>query len=312
MSVNPPEARNTSSKELLLVVMHSSQDEALAEAISDLLKSALGLVSGQIRRHSEGHWPAGTKSQAAFPEELKASKLVVGLITPRSLASSSLMFDLGARWGAGLPVTLLLAEVRPDDLAGALHFVDTQIIVDETSLQQFIESVSKPLALRLQNPQLYSHHRAWVRQLAGELLNEVQPTMAKPAASESAIPQAGLYLSVERTPPEQVIEVKATIPIKVFRVEYMLTNEMCIVGENVELEGDILSVPLKHALIMKMWNTRRFDMNPNDRSGPAKIAVTISANGKLRQCVLPVQMEHGLIDSTVFPKLTGSKNFEGG
>jgi hypothetical protein len=309
VSVIRPETSNT-GKELLILIAHRSEDEAVAEAIADLLKSSLGLISRQIQRHAVAG-NAGVNAQALFPEELKSAKVVVGVITADSLNSPALMFEMGARWGAGLPLALLLAGVSGGDLTGAVRLVDARNIVGEGSLQQFLEGISKQLGLGLQNPQSYAHHLDWVKQLACQIPNDTRTTIPEPVLSPSTMPQSRMFVSVERTPPEQVIEVKATTPIKVFRVEYMLQNEMCIVGENVALEGDAVSVALKHELIMKVWNTRRVDMNPQDRSGPAKIGVTISANGKLRQCVLPVQMEHGLIDSAVFPRLTGSKTFDG-
>jgi hypothetical protein len=46
--------------------------------------------------------PVGVDTQVKLREEVNAAKVVVGLITPSSLNSHYVMFELGARWGANL------------------------------------------------------------------------------------------------------------------------------------------------------------------------------------------------------------------
>jgi len=116
-------------------------------------------------------------------------------------------------------------------------------------------------------------------------------------------------LVAEGTPPSQKIKLAASIPVKIVRLEYMLSNETCIVGEGVVLEGEAVEIPLNHDLLRKVWNVPRSDRNPYDHSGPAKIGVTVSAGGKARQYVLPVQMENVMLNNTMYAKVIGSKTF---
>ena len=91
----------------------------------------------------------------------------------------------------------------------------------------------------------------------------------------------------------------------------MLNNETCVAAEDISLEGKTAQIPLNHNLIRKIWNVPRSDRNDYDHSGPAKIGVTVSAGGKLRQHVLPVQMESVFLDSTAYARIVGSKTFVG-
>jgi hypothetical protein len=121
-----------------------------------------------------------------------------------------------------------------------------------------------------------------------------------------------ITLSAEGPPPSQKLKLIANQPIFVERVEYMLSNETCIAGEDVSLEGETVETPINDSLFLKVWNTPRPDRNHSDHSGPAKIGVTISANGKSRQFILPVQMEFLMQGNTAYRKIIGSKTFHGG
>lgn len=118
-----------------------------------------------------------------------------------------------------------------------------------------------------------------------------------------------LTLAAEGTPPSQTIRVTASAPVEITRLEYMLSNETCIVGEDVSLSGKSVEIPLSHDLIRKVWNVPRSDRNNYDHSGPAKLAVTASVGGKIHQYVLPVQMESIVLSNTAYSKIVGSKTF---
>lgn len=74
----------TSTKELSatllglrIFISHSSKDRVLAEALTDLIKSALGLVSTQIRCSSvDGHrLPVGVNTESKLREEVNQREL---------------------------------------------------------------------------------------------------------------------------------------------------------------------------------------------------------------------------------------------
>ena len=118
-----------------------------------------------------------------------------------------------------------------------------------------------------------------------------------------------LSLSVEGMAPSQVLRLSSNCPIVVSHLEYMLSNETCIVAQDVLFHGEKLDVPLSHDAIRKVWNTPRSDQNNYDHSGPARIGVTVACDGKTRQYILPVQMESVFLNSTMYSRLVGSKTF---
>ena len=83
-------------------VSHSSVDALIAEAFIDLLRSALGIKADEIRCTSVPGYklPAGVDSNEQLRREVFESTVFVALLSPQSLQSTYVMFELGARWGA--------------------------------------------------------------------------------------------------------------------------------------------------------------------------------------------------------------------
>jgi UDP-3-O-acyl-N-acetylglucosamine deacetylase len=105
--------------------------------------------------------------------------------------------------------------------------------------------------------------------------------------------------------------VIANRPVEVSRVEYMLTSEATIAAEDVSMKGDKVEIPINDGSVLKLWNTPRADRNHYDHSGPAKIAVTVSADGDTSQYILPVQMESRMQNNAALRAIVASKTFYG-
>ena len=122
-------------------------------------------------------------------------------------------------------------------------------------------------------------------------------------------------LQAEGAPPSQFIIVKAGVSVTVSQIDYMTTNDTCIVSEALSLSGLSIRVPVNQAQLTQLWNTPRPDRNNYDHSGPAKIGITVSVNRKTHHLVLPIQMSDEMLSTAqgnmMFRKITGSKNFIG-
>ncbi len=175
---------------LLVFISHSSKDRALAEALTDLLKSALGLFSTQIRCSS-------VDGQSKLREEVNAAKVVVGLVTPSSLTSSYVMFELGARWGADLFLAPLLAGVRANELSGPLGLLNALSAGDDAQLHQLLGDIAEQLGLPLQKTESYIRHVANVMKQAGGTPNTL------PTAPPPIVP------AVEKPPEPEIRQVGA-------------------------------------------------------------------------------------------------------
>lgn len=84
-----------------IFISHSSQDEKIAKALIELLMIALNIPADRIRCTSvKGHQlEPGASVEETLRREINESKAFIGLITPSSLHSTYVLFELGARWG---------------------------------------------------------------------------------------------------------------------------------------------------------------------------------------------------------------------
>lgn len=92
-------ADSPGEESILVLISHSSKDAPLAEALINLLRSGLGLLASQIRCSSVDGYrlPAGVNTGDKLRNEIKSAKVLIGLLTPNSLTSTYVLFELGAR-----------------------------------------------------------------------------------------------------------------------------------------------------------------------------------------------------------------------
>jgi hypothetical protein len=156
---------------LQIFISHSSKDVALAEALTDLLKLALGLVPAQIRCTSvDGHrLPVGVNTESELRDEVNDAKVLIGLVTPSSLSSSFVMFELGARWGANLFLAPVLAGINPSGLGGPLKLLNALSANSEAQVCQLLDDVSKRLGSQLPSVSSYLRHVSAVKRLADSI-----------------------------------------------------------------------------------------------------------------------------------------------
>jgi Hypothetical protein (DUF2513)/TIR domain len=97
-----------------IFVSHSKHDEEFARAVIELLIEALKIPRTHIRCASVvGHQLRGGMSiESKLRQEINASRVFLGLLTPKSLSSAYVMFELGARWGIKRYWYLLRAKGR--------------------------------------------------------------------------------------------------------------------------------------------------------------------------------------------------------
>jgi TIR domain len=152
---------------LLVFISHSSKDADLARVVVDLLTAGLGLLADQIRCSSvDGHrLPIGVNTESKLREEVNAAPVVIGLVTPNSLSSHYVMFELGARWGAEMFIAPLLAGVKTNELSGPLSLLNALSASNEAQLHQLLDNVSTRLNLPLQNTASYLRHLLAVKTL---------------------------------------------------------------------------------------------------------------------------------------------------
>jgi hypothetical protein len=176
-TAEPQSPEESSTDTLLVLISHSSKDAALALALIELLRAGLGLRPDQIRCSSVDGYrlPAGVNTDAQLQGEVNIAKVVIGLMTPHSLASPYVLFELGARWGARLPMIPLMVGVKPEDLRGPLSGINALSASVEAQLHQLLEDVRKPLSLALQSAAFYSRYVTAVQEEAERIAPSIVP-----------------------------------------------------------------------------------------------------------------------------------------
>jgi hypothetical protein len=154
--------------DILVLISHSSKDAVLASELTEFLRVGLALRPEQIRCSSVDGYrlPAGGHTETQLREEVNSTKVLIGLITPNSLSSPYVLFELGARWGAELPMLPLLAGMQPHEMRGPLSFLNALSASNEAQLHQLLSDISKLLSVPVQTPASYLRYLHTVKQKA--------------------------------------------------------------------------------------------------------------------------------------------------
>jgi hypothetical protein len=190
-----PETANVESSAktgILVLISHSGKDVDLASELTELLRAGIGLRAEQIRCSSVDGYrlPGGVNTEAQLRTEINAAEVLIGLITPNSLSSAYVLFELGARWGAGLFMIPLLASVKADEMRGPLSLLNALSCSSEGQLHQLLADVAKPLGLSVQSPASYLRYITAVKQKAVAISTVTAP---HPAAQEEMVFAESVY-----------------------------------------------------------------------------------------------------------------------
>ncbi|MGW8158424.1 MAG: toll/interleukin-1 receptor domain-containing protein [Desulfoprunum sp.] len=139
-------------------VSHSSADKLIAEAFIDLLRASLPLSAKDIRCTSVDGYklPAGTNSDEQLRQEVFEAKAFIALLSPQSIRSMYVMFELGARWGAKryfAPV--MVSGLTPSAIKAPLSAIHAVTGTSEGDVHQLIETLSERLEIESEKPAAY-------------------------------------------------------------------------------------------------------------------------------------------------------------
>lgn len=152
-------------------ISHSSLDADLAAKVVDLLRSALSLRPDLIRCSSVSGYrlPIGADSDEQLRNEVFAAKCFVGILSPASLQSTYVLFELGARWGAGKHLAPLLAGgMHARALKAPLAGLSALACADPAQVHQFVSDIGQLLGLRPEAPHIYQGQLEAVIRICGQ------------------------------------------------------------------------------------------------------------------------------------------------
>ena len=158
--VNPirmlvPEQRN---ENMQVFISHSSKDEVVAKRLVALLKAALNLPPSGIRCTSvDGHrLEVGADTESQLRRELIETRSFIGIISKSSMISAWVLFELGARWGAGKHLAPVLAPgAQVGLLKGPLSGLNALKCSSPAQLHQLIANIGRHLGITPNCPDSY-------------------------------------------------------------------------------------------------------------------------------------------------------------
>jgi DNA-binding CsgD family transcriptional regulator len=170
-------AYNQAMPELTLFVSHGSSDKELARLLVELFEKALKMPARQIRCSSVDGYrlPVGADTDEQLRREVFESRAFVGVITPVSVASAYVLFELGARWGAKKHLAPVLAQgADAASLGGPLRGINALKLHERSQVIQLLEDTAEHLELKLEPAASY--------QLAIDaVVTEAQKAIAAPS-----------------------------------------------------------------------------------------------------------------------------------
>jgi hypothetical protein len=202
-------------QDLDIFISHSSCDEPVAALLITFLRSALNLSAERIRCTSVNGFrlPAGISTNDRLREEIHNSRVFVALITPNSLQSAYVLFELGARWGAGKPLLPLLAcgaETR--HLKEPLSAFNALTCSNAAQLHQFVHELAEILSAQLASASVYQESiQALVEESSKPPVSPTITAASDPAGSQEYAasgldPSAVVLLAIWQLDSEQYFQ----------------------------------------------------------------------------------------------------------
>ena len=158
---------NPMKQGLQIFISHSSHDTDLAKQLIDLLRVALPIDPIGIRCTSVNGYrlEGGADANEQIRTEIWRARVFIGLLTPTSLASTYVLFELGARWGAKLQLKpLLAAGMHSGALRAPLSSLNALSCDHEEQVLQLIREIAQNLGIQAHHADSYlSNVRTLVR-----------------------------------------------------------------------------------------------------------------------------------------------------
>ena len=141
-----------------IFVSHSEIDSQFAGLLVGVLEKALNLKGNDILCTSvDGHrLPGGQSTDERLRSDTQDTKLMIGLITPNSMKSMYVGFELGARWGAQKPMIPLFAlgVTRREWRGPRITELDCSNV---SQVYQLVEEAANHLSISPNSPSVYAN-----------------------------------------------------------------------------------------------------------------------------------------------------------
>jgi AbiTii/TIR domain len=157
-SLDLPSTKVSGEHSMKIFVSHSGVDQKVAAAFVELIRDALRLSAKDIRCTSVNGYKlaAGTNADEQLRREVFEAEAFVALLSPESLRSIYVMFELGARWGAkGHLLPVMIGGLDPSYLKPPLSAIHAVAGTSESDLHQLLETLAEKLGVVAESPAVY-------------------------------------------------------------------------------------------------------------------------------------------------------------
>lgn len=130
-----------------IYISHASSDRDLVRSFVAALEDALDIPEGEIRCASLPGYKLRSAAQSSneLREELAGSELMIGIVTPLSLESGRVMFELGAGWATGKWTIPIIAGADYDALPSVLKESNATDASSYDELEQLLREIAERL-----------------------------------------------------------------------------------------------------------------------------------------------------------------------
>lgn len=175
---------------MTIFISHSSQDAELAGKLAKLFQLSFSLPPTEIRCTSVDGYrlPAGTGTDQRLRQEVKESKLFLAVITPTSIRSSYVLFELGGRWCTDLPMFPVLGRgATTSCLEGPLSGINSLDLQRRQQILQLLDDMSKALSSNMASLSSIDDEIEAVLEAAKSVADTPQPQPALVATSNDPL-----------------------------------------------------------------------------------------------------------------------------
>lgn len=144
--------------EMDIFISHSSADLEVTKHLIQIIRKAFNIEAKRIRATSvPGHkLKAGANTDEQLKKEIFASKAFICVITKESINSNYVLFELGARWGVGLPlIPLICDQAGTSLLSGPIKNINALSAIDSSDMLQFLNDLGDILEMKSEDPSGY-------------------------------------------------------------------------------------------------------------------------------------------------------------
>jgi hypothetical protein len=167
---------NSSIKhQMEIFISHSNEDSNIAEALVNVIIKAFKVENKSIRCTSVPGFklPSGASTDDQLKREIFSSKVFIGLITSKSINSTYVLFELGARWGSTLPLLPLICDPSGTSLLkGPLKNINVLNATDASDIHQFIYDLSDHLNIKPEDTNAYIKEIEILKNLSANITQE--------------------------------------------------------------------------------------------------------------------------------------------